>query len=64
MNSASEPDPLFGGVGERGGELSQMAHDMGLEKLPAEACGQIEGFLLDVGDTDERMRPTQSKLGP
>lgn len=66
MRSASEPDPVFGGVGERGIELSQMVPGLGLKKLPTEAWGQIEkeGWcpgcpqmddLLDMGNSDKRM---------
>lgn len=42
MNSALEPDPVLGGMGERGVELSQIIPSTGLEKLPAEAYGQIK----------------------
>lgn len=42
MNSALEPHPVFGGVGERDIEPSQRIPGSGLEKLPTEAYGQIE----------------------
>lgn len=58
---------MFGGVGEKGVELSQMVPGMGLEKLPAEACCKLGmkvdvlsplqiDDLLDMGNIDQRMR--------